>query len=142
MKVIKSTSRTFEDNILDYYDFDRLSSFNDIKTLIAALEKIKFELKSIYVSEFGDYDSGTLKCSYSKENIDNILTDFKDKQIDLFKLIGSVDDYRLVATIFPDINRLELEYSPESKAQLKDMLSNLDNNKTDSRTDTYDPYIK
>ena len=59
------------------------------------------------------------------------MTDFAGKKIDLYKLIGSIDDYRLVASVYPDLNRLELEYAPMNKIQLDSMIAELnshDNN--------------
>lgn len=131
MKILNTTSKTFEGNNLDYYDFDKLSSFEDVKFLLGYLEKIKFKLDYFYVSEFGDYEDVPLRVSYSKDDIDKVLTDFADKKIDLYKLIGSIDDYRLVASVYPDLNRLELEYAPMNKIQLDSMIAELnshDNN--------------
>ena len=131
MKILNTTSKTFEGNNLDYYDFDKLSSFEDVKFLLEYLEKIKFKLDYFYVSEFGDYEDVPLRVSYSKDDIDKVLIDFADKKIDLYKLIGSIDDYRLVASVYPDLNRLELEYAPMNKIQLDSMIAELnshDNN--------------
>ena len=131
MKILNTTSKTFEGNNLDYYDFDKLSSFEDVKFLLEYLEKIKFKLDYFYVSEFGDYEDVPLRVSYSKDDIDKVLTDFAGKKIDLYKLIGSIDDYRLVASVYPDLNRLELEYAPMNKIQLDSMIAELnshDNN--------------
>lgn len=125
MKILNTTSKTFEGNNLDYYDFDKLSSFEDVKFLLEYLEKIKFKLDYFYVSEFGDYEDVPLRVSYSKDDIDKVLTDFAGKKIDLYKLIGSIDDYRLVASVYPDLNRLELEYAPMNKIQLDSMIAEL-----------------
>ena len=102
MKILNTTSKTFEGNNLDYYDFDKLSSFEDVKFLLEYLEKIKFKLDYFYVSEFGDYEDVPLRVSYSKDDIDKVLTDFAGKKIDLYKLI-----FRPNHTVFR--NRLEYQ---------------------------------
>ena len=132
MKIINSTSKKWEGNNLDYYDFDKLSSLDDVKEILQKLKKINFQLKNIYVSEFGDYEDAPMKRSYSKEQIDSISVDYSDKIIELYKLIGTIGDMRMVATIYPEINRLEVEYSPSNYSQLQEMISELDTKKNES----------
>lgn len=142
MKILKTTSRTFEGNNLDYYDFDKLSSLEDVKKLLNSLEKINFSLSNVYVSEFGDYEDGPIKRTYTKEEIDDISKDFDGKMIELYKLIGKIDDYRMVATIYPEISRLELEYSPTKYEQLQEMISELDKQNSNKLTDSSNLIIK
>ena len=125
MKIINSKSSTFDGNIIDYYEFDKLSTLDDVLLILSELEKAKFILDGLYVSEFGDYDSGKLIRTYKKDEISKIKEDFYDKIIELYSLMGTINEHNVVASIDPIHNKLKLDYNPNSKQQLDDMFAEL-----------------
>ena len=122
MKILKEQSKNFAGDIVTTYDFDNLGTINDFMHIINVFMQCGVKIKSVRVREFGDYDAGNDSIIYTDVSKLNLMyNDFLGKTIQCYVIIGNFNDCELVASIYPNSNRLKISYLP----QLKDYVNNV-----------------
>ena len=126
MKIIDTDFLSHSTGQRDMYDFDKLSTLDDLKVIINKMLENNFEIDKIVVREFDDYENGPLVMRYDLANIDNITKDFDEKTIETYDLIGKYNNSEFIASMIPRVNRLIINYKNEHKDEIDKMMQELD----------------
>ena len=126
MKVIKESSKVFAGDIVSTYDFEQLNNVNDALKIIDTFIRSGVDVKSVKVSELGDIGDGGKTVIYTDiTKVGLIRTDFSGRVIECFDIVGYYNNYKLVASIYPNANRLIISYPPQCKAFIDNMIGSL-----------------
>lgn len=115
MKIVRTDFLNYSTGQRDMYDFDKLSSLDDLKKIAKMLIDNNFKIDKIVVREFDDYENGPLVMRYDLSGIDNIAKDYLGKTVQTYDITGKYNNSDFIASIVPRCNRLIIDYQSEYK---------------------------
>lgn len=136
MKLLNNNSINYKDRQRDMYDFDKLSTLDDVKIIIAKFINSGYTIDNITVREMDDYENGPTVLGYDLKEIDKIEEDFKDMEIESYTIGGHREEQNFFAMIAPSQNRLIVDYSPRNKSEIMSMISELENQENLNKTNS------